>query len=183
MCYTYPDSKMIATNPKTDGGLINIEYNTRLILTNDNCAMITGDIFKKLTESIGDGTKAEQKKFIKNLAQFRSINDYEKPIGNIDETKLNALFIYSSVIPGLKLEKILEQKKNFNKKISNKTIEDNRDEPFSYLAYHINKFYTAIKNIAISEVSEGPEPEKVTSIAEPEAETIEKVISERIEPE
>tara|TARA_A100001015_G_scaffold220435_1_gene248060 strand:+ start:70 stop:2349 length:2280 start_codon:yes stop_codon:yes gene_type:complete len=153
MCYTYPDSKMIATNPRTDGGVKNIEYNTRLILTNENCAMITGDIFKKLTEGITEGINGKTSdQFIKDLAQFRSFSEYEDelvPFSDISDTKLNALFIYSSIIPGLKLEKILEQKIKFNEKI-NGSIEDTRSKPFSYLAYHINNFYTEIENKAFN---------------------------------
>lgn len=149
MCYTYPDSIMIVTNPIIEKEIKNIEYNTRLILTNPTCAMITGDIFKKLTEGITKGINNKSRdEFIKDLAQFRSFNEYETPIGTIDESILNVLFIYSSIIPGLKLEKILKEKIKFSGQIGD-SIEDIRSNPFSYLAYHIKRFYTEIEKLAL----------------------------------
>jgi hypothetical protein len=126
------------------------KFNTSRILTCPKNAKIMADIlftisnFLEEKEEESPVEKEKKRNNIKYLAQFRYFSGQHPPdkkFGNItiEENKLYAMFLYSSVIRGLNPLKLLKQKKRFKC-----NVEKKEQNNFKILHEQLIRFYNLI---------------------------------------
>ena len=156
MLYSYKkkgdNGDMNVSSPQVDSeGDPTNKFNTSRILTCPKNAKIMADIlftisnFLEEKEEESPVEKEKKRNNIKYLAQFRYFPRQQPPDDNfgsnitIEENKLYAMFLYSSVIRGLNPEKLLKQKKRFKCNVEEKGIDE-----FVKLHDQLKRFYDLI---------------------------------------